>query len=90
MLKNIFYTGVGAAALLKEKVEEEMKRLEEKGKIKTEDAKSFLESIEKKGKEEDARIKEEVKKMLKEAIDELGLATKEDIQKLKEGLQSKI
>jgi len=84
MLKNIFYTGVGAAALLKEKVEEEMKRLEEKGKIKTEDAKSFLESIEKKGKEEDARIKEEVKKMLKEVIDELGLATKDDLEKLKE------
>jgi len=84
MLKEIIYTGIGAAALLKEKVEDELKRLEEKGKIKTEDAKSFMESIEQKGKDEDARIKEDIKKMLKEVIDELGLATKDDLEKLKE------
>jgi polyhydroxyalkanoate synthesis regulator phasin len=42
MLHNLLYSGIGAASLLKEKVEEELKTLEEKGKIKTDDAKSFL------------------------------------------------
>lgn len=50
MLDKLLYTGLGFGAVLKEKVEAEIKTLEEKGKIKTDDAKSFLESIEKKGK----------------------------------------
>ncbi|KIM06619.1 MAG: hypothetical protein KU38_12725 [Sulfurovum sp. FS08-3] len=87
MLKEIFYTGIGATALLKERVEEEIKKLEEKGKIKTDDAKSFLESIEQKGKEEDEKLKNKFKEILKEVIDELGIATKEDIAKLKEERQ---
>lgn len=89
MLKELLYTGVGAATILKEKVEEEMKKLEESGKIKTDDAKSFLESIETKGKEEEERLKASIKDALKEVIDELGLATKADIEKIKEELLSK-
>lgn len=50
MLKEILFTSLGGALLLKERVEEELKTLEEKGKIKTDDAKSFLESLEKKEK----------------------------------------
>ena len=87
MLKDLLYTGIGAAALLKEKVEAEVKKLEDEGKLKTTDAKSFMESIEKKGKEEEDKIKEQLKSALKEVIDELGLATKEDLEKLKEDLQ---
>ncbi len=87
MLKELLYTGLGAAVVFKEKVEEEVKKLEETGKIKTDDAKSFLDSIEKKGKEEDERIKEQFRSTLKEVIDELGLATKEDIEKLRKELK---
>jgi len=87
MLKDLVYAGIGAAVVMREKVEEEVKRLEEQGKLKTTDAKSFLDSIEKKGQEEQQRVKDELKKALKEVIDELGLATKEDLEKLKENLK---
>jgi len=87
MLKDLLYAGIGAAVVMKEKVEEEVKKLEEQGKIKTTDAKSFLESIEKKGQEEHERVKEELKTALKEVIDELGLATKADLEKMKEDLK---
>lgn len=87
MFKEILYTGIGATALFKEKVESEIKKMQEQGKIKTEDAKSFLESIEAKGKEEESRIKEQIKSSLKEVIEELGLATKADLEKLKEDLK---
>ena len=87
MYKDMLYAGVGAAMMMKERVESEIKKLEEQGKVKTSDAKSFLESIEQKGKEEQERIKAEFKSALKEVIEELGLATKEDIQKLKEELK---
>ncbi|EQB39869.1 hypothetical protein M947_04630 [Sulfurimonas hongkongensis] len=87
MLKELLHTGIGAAVILKQKVEDELKKLEDEGKIKTKDAKSFLESIETKGKEEEQRVKEQLKSTLKEVIDELGLATKEDLAKLKEDLK---
>ena len=87
MLKEILHTGIGAGLLLKDKVEEELKVLEAKGKIKKDDAKSFLESLEEKGKEEEAKSKAKLKETIKEIIDELGLATKEDIEKLKQELK---
>jgi polyhydroxyalkanoate synthesis regulator phasin len=87
MLKELLYTGVGVATIIKDKVEDEITKLEEKGKIKKDDAKSFMETIQSKGEEEDARIKENMKTMLKEIIDELGIATKDDLEKLKEELK---
>lgn len=87
MLKELMYAGIGAAVVVREKVEVEVKKLEEQGKIKTDDAKSFLESIEKKGEAEQERIKEELKMALKEVIDELGLVTKADLQELKDELK---
>ena len=87
MLKDLLYTGIGAAVVLKERVEAEVKKLQEEGKIKTDDAKSFLDSIESKGRDEESRIKEQFKSALKEVIDELGVATKADLEKLKEDLK---
>lgn len=87
MFKDLLYTGMGAAAILREKVEEEMQHLEEKGKIKKDDARSFLDSIKERGAEEEHKKREKLKDMLKEIIDELGLATKEDLEKLKEERQ---
>lgn len=87
MLKELIFTGLGGAMVLKEKIEDELKKLEEKGKIDTKDAKSFLESLEQKGKESDEKFKNELKSTLKEIIDELGLATKDDLAKLKEELK---
>lgn len=87
MLKELIYTGLGAAVVFKEKVEDEVKKLEDQGKLKTDDAKSFLESIEQKGKEEEEKSKEKLKSILKEVIDELGVATKDDLEKLKQELK---
>ena len=87
MLKELIFTGLGGALVLKEKIEDVLKKLEEKGKLDTKDVKSFLESQEQKGKQSDEKFKSELKSTIKEIIDELGLATKEDLQKLKEDLK---
>ncbi len=86
MLKDMIHTGIGMGVLLKEKVENEVKKLEDEGKIKTDDAKTFLDSLSTKGKDEEQRIKTLLKDTMKEVIDELGIATKEDIEKLKKEL----
>ena len=66
MLKELIFTGLGGALVLKEKIEDELKKLEEKGKLDTKDVKSFLESLEQKGKDSDAKFKEELKATIKE------------------------
>jgi len=86
MLKELLHVGLGSVVVVKEKIEEELKILQEKGKINTSDAKSFLESVTKKGEEEDEKLKQKIKDMLKEAIEELGVATKKDIEELKSKL----
>lgn len=87
MIDKLIYTGLGTITLLKDKIEEELKVLEKKGKIKTDDAKSLLDSIESKGQEEEEKIKEEIKNILKEAIKDLNIATKDDIEKLKKKIK---
>lgn len=87
MLKELIFTGLGAGVLLKEKVEDELNKLEEKGKIDSSDIKSFIESLEKKGKDEEINIKKHIKESLKEAIDELGLVTKDDLEKFKNDMK---
>ncbi len=89
MLKDILYTGLGMGVLLKEKVENEIQKLEDEGKLKKDDAASLLDSLSTKGQDEEKRIKEIFKKSIKEVIDELGLATKEDIANLKDALSKK-
>lgn len=89
MLKELVNTVLGASIIAREKMEDELKVLEGKGKIKKSDAKELIKSLEKKGKAENKRVKRQVKSMLKEVINELGLATKKDLEKLKEELQKK-
>ena len=87
MFKDLLYTGIGAGLVMKEKMEEEMKKMEKSGKMKTDDAKSCMESIEKKAKEEEHKNKEKLRSMMKEIIDDLGIATKDDLEKLKQELK---
>lgn len=84
MLKEILYTGLGGALLLKERVEDELKHFEEKGKLSKEDAKKFMEELKARGEAEETIIRDEIKHAVKDAISELGLATKEDIERLME------
>ncbi len=86
MLKELLHLGMGSVVMVKEKMEEELKILQEKGKINSSDAKSFIESVTKKGEEEDEKHKAKFKEMLKEIVEELGIATKKDIEELRSKL----
>ncbi|AXH12115.1 hypothetical protein [Halarcobacter bivalviorum] len=87
MIKELIYSGLGAAVIVRQKVENEIKTLEKKGKIKKADAKEFLKTLEKKGKIEDKKIKKQIKSLIKEVINDLDLVTKKDLKKLKEELE---
>ncbi len=83
MLSNLIHTTLGGAVILKEKIETELKRLEEAGKLSRKEGEELLERLKTEGEAEEDRLKAKFKEALREVIDELGLATKEDIEKLK-------
>ncbi len=80
---DLLHIGLGAAFMAKEKVEAQLKDLEQLGTISKEELNRFVEEAQQRAKQEtetlDARIKEKVA----EAARELGLATKEDIAEIK-------
>jgi len=84
MLKEMLYTGLGGALLLKERVDEEIEKLHEKGKLSKEDADTFMKKLQDRGEEEEERVKNRIKEALKEVIEEMNIATKSDIEALKE------
>lgn len=82
MLKDLIYIGLGGALLAKEKVEKELSELVEKGKLNKEDAQNFIDKAKVKGEEEEKEFKAHLKEIIKETLEEIGVATKEDIQTL--------
>ncbi|PTN38499.1 hypothetical protein [Desulfonatronum sp. SC1] len=80
---DLLHIGLGAAFMAKEKIEAQLKDLEQLGTISKDELNRFVEEAQQRAKLEtdalDARIKEKVA----EAARELGLATKEDIAEIK-------
>ena len=87
MLKDLIYLGVGSALLAKEKVEEELRELVEKGKVSEEEAKKLVDRAVERGEKEENELREKIKETLKEVIEEMGLATGKDIEELKKILE---
>lgn len=86
-IKDLFYLGIGAAMLAKEKFEEETKEYIEKGKMTKEERDAFIEKAKAKAKEEEQEFQSRIKDIIKDALSEMGLATKEDIAEIKELLK---
>lgn len=86
---DLLHIGLGAAFMAKEKVEAQLKDLEQLGTISKEELNRFVEEAQQRAQQEtdalDARIKDKVA----EAAKELGLATKEDIAEIKALLLSR-
>ncbi len=88
IIKKSIYLGLGAATVTKEKVESLVDELIEKGQLskeqKTGAVQEILDNLEKKEKAVSRQVKEEIRK----AIEEVGLATKKDIDELNKRLKA--
>ncbi len=82
MLKDLITIGLGGALLAKEKVEKELSELVDKGKLNKEEAQSFIDKAKVKGEEEENEFKAHLKEVIKETLEEMDVATKEDIRTL--------
>jgi len=86
-LEQLFYAVLGGALAVKEKIEtnsEEIKAWQEKSE---ENARTFFDEMAQRGEKEKDQFKGMFKDILKEVVDELNLATKDDLEKLKQELE---
>ena len=87
-LEQFFYAALGGALAVKEKIEansEEIKARQEKNE---ENARAFFDEMAQRGEQEKEQLREMFKDLLKEVVAELNLATKDDLEKLKQERES--
>lgn len=82
-LKKMMLTGVGVAAMSKEKVEEWAKKIAEESKLAEEEGKKFVNDIVKQSEEAKKSLEEQVNSIVKKTMDKLGLHSKQEIDELK-------
>jgi len=85
-LEQLFYAALGTALTVKEKIEtnnDEIKACQEKSE---ENARKFIDEMSQRGEQEKQEFNKMFKDTLKELVTELNLATKDDLEKLKQEL----
>ena len=81
--EQLFYFGLGSALLAKEKIEQAGVSARSCKEENDRKAREFFEQAVAKGSAEREQVKGSIKELLKEAIDELGLATRADVDALR-------
>jgi len=80
IFKRSILLGLGLITLTKEKTEEFLKELMEKGKMSKDEAQNFLNELIEKGKIHKDGLKAEIKEELQKIIKELNLVTRDELK----------
>jgi len=82
MIKKMIFTGIGLAAVSKEKIEESVKEMITKGNLTEQEGIKFVEEMS--GYSEKARVEleKQVNGYVEKAIDRLGLVRKKDLEEI--------
>jgi polyhydroxyalkanoate synthesis regulator phasin len=83
LLKSIVYTGVGAAFLTKDKIEELKSELVEKGKMTQEEGKQFVDELIGKSEKAKEQLELWLNKRVEERVKQLNLATIDEVNDLR-------
>ncbi|RKX80754.1 MAG: hypothetical protein DRP58_12775 [Spirochaetes bacterium] len=86
LLKKVILTGIGIGLMTKDKVEEFAKKTAEEAKMTEEEARKFADEVLKQSEDSKQKIEEMIDKQVKKSIDKLGLANKEDLEKIEKKL----
>jgi len=88
LIEKSFLTGIGLLSMTHEKAQKLVDELSQRGEIQKDEAKDWVERLAHRGEEERQAIHKLIHDEVKSALDELGLATKEDIQELAAKVQA--
>ena len=90
LIKKAFYTGLGAAELTREKVEELAAELSEKGKVSESEIKKFVDEMLAKSQERKEQLKKQLEKVSEETMRRMNLASRDDLDALEKRLAEEI
>lgn len=87
LIKKGLSFGLGLAVTSKEQAEKFVNDLVKKGELSLEESKDMVNQLVQRGEEEKKGLQRIVREQIKQILNELDLATKEDIQKLEQRIQ---
>ena len=90
LIKKAFYTGLGAAELTREKVEELAAELSEKGKVSESEIKKFVDEMLARSQERKEQLKKQLEKVSEETMKKMNLASRDDLDALEKRLAEEI
>ena len=82
LLEKGFLAGIGLLSMTREKAQKVIDELTQEGELQKNEVKEWVDQLSNRGEEERQALRKLVRDELKKVLDEMGLATKEDIQKL--------
>jgi len=81
-IHKMFLAGVGLAAMTKDKIDEHVKELVEKGKLSEKEGREIADEMLKKSKQAKDDLEKQVEKQVQQTLQTLQIASKEDVEKL--------
>ncbi len=84
LLEKGLLAGIGLLSMTREKAQEILDELGQEGEAQKSEVKKWVDELASRGEEERDALRKIIRDELKKALDEMGVATKEDIQKLME------
>ena len=87
LIKKTMLTGVGMAAMTRDKVEALAKELAEKGKLTEKEGKELVDDLLKKSDKAKNDLEAQIEKVVKKIMKKMNLASREDILKLTERIK---
>jgi polyhydroxyalkanoate synthesis regulator phasin len=79
-----FLVGIGLLSMTREKAQQVIEELSHEGDVQKGEMKQWVDQLSDRGEEERQALRKVIRDEVKKVLDEMGLATKEDIQKLRE------
>ena len=84
LLEKGFLAGIGLLSMTREKAQNIFDELSHEGELQRNEVKEWVDQLSDRGEEERQALRKLIRDEMKKVLDDLGLATKEDIQKLLE------
>lgn len=82
LLEKGFLVGIGLLSMTREKAQKVIDELSHEGELQKSEMKEWVDQLSDRGEEERQALRKVVRDEVKKVLDEMGLVTKEDIQKL--------
>jgi polyhydroxyalkanoate synthesis regulator phasin len=82
LLEKGFLAGIGLLSMTREKAQNMFDELSHEGELQKNEVKQWVDQLADRGEEERQALRKLIRDEMKKVLDDMGLATKEDIQKL--------